>query len=166
MNKTIAIIEWLVEAFGGLARLSVLALVFLVAANVILRYLFAIGPVSLQELEWHLISPIALLGLAYTMKHKADVRVDFIYDRFGPRGRAAVDLVAAILTLAVGVFIAKLALPYVMQSYRMMEGSPNPGGLPYRYLLKAFIPLGFALLALQAVANILHAIRGLKGDAA
>ena len=158
MKQAIALLEWLVEAFGGLARLCVLALVFLVATNVILRYLFSIGPVALQELEWHLISPIALLGLAYTMKHKADVRVDFIYDRFGPRGRALVDLVAAILTLAVGIIITKLALPYVMQSFRIMEGSPNPGGLPYRYLLKAFIPLGFALLALQAIANILHAI--------
>lgn len=161
MNRAIAVIEWLVEAFGGLARLCVLALVFLVAANVLLRYLFSIGPVALQELEWHLISPIALLGLAYTMKHKADVRVDFIYDRFGPRGRAVVDLVAALLTLAVGVLIVKLSLPYVMQSFRMMDGSPNPGGLPYRYLLKAFIPLGFALLALQAFANTLHALQTL-----
>ena len=63
MKVAIDWIERLVEGFGGLARLCVLALVLLVATDVILRYLFSIGPVALQELEWHLISPIALLGL-------------------------------------------------------------------------------------------------------
>lgn len=162
MNQAIPKLEAFVEFIGGLARLCVLALVVLVAANVILRYLFSIGPVALQELEWHLISPIALFGLAYAMKHKADVRVDFVYDRFGPVGRGRIDLVSAVLTFLVALVIVYLSIPYVMQAYDMMEGSPDPGGLPYRYLLKTFLPLGFALLMVQALANLLRSIVQIK----
>jgi TRAP-type mannitol/chloroaromatic compound transport system permease small subunit len=162
MNQAIPKLEAFVEFIGGLARLCVLALVVLVAANVILRYLFSIGPVALQELEWHLISPIALFGLAYAMKHKADVRVDFVYDRFGPVGRGRIDLVSAVLTFLVALVIVYLSIPYVMQAYDMMEGSPDPGGLPYRYLLKIFLPLGFALLMVQALANLLRSIVQIK----
>lgn len=158
MRTTIAGLEWLVEQLGGLARLCVLALVLLVATNVILRYLFSIGPVSLQELEWHLVSPIALLGLAYSMKHRADVRIDFVYERFSLRGQAVVDVVASLLTVAIGACITWLALSYVGHSYAMDEGSPDPGGLPMRYLLKAFIPLGFALLVVQGIADLLRGV--------
>lgn len=162
MKQAIPILEWFVEFIGGLARLCVLALVILVATNVILRYLFSIGPVSMQELEWHLISPIALFGLAYAMKHKADVRVDFVYDRFGPMGKGIIDLASAVLTLGVALFITYLSIPYVMQSYAILEGSPDPGGLPYRYLLKIFLPLGFGLLMVQALANLLAAVVQIK----
>lgn len=162
MKQTIDLIEWLVEQLGGLARLCVLALVLLVATNVILRYLFSIGPVSLQELEWHLVSPIALLGLSYSMKHRADVRVDVLYDRFTPRGQALVDLLASLLTVAIGVFITYLSVKYVNQSFNLNEGSPDPGGLPMRYLLKAFLPLGFGLLVLQGLADVLNAILNIR----
>lgn len=157
MKSLIQYIEKVVEGFGGLARLCVLALVLLVATNVILRYLFSIGPVSLQELEWHLISPIALFGLSYSMKHRADVRVDIFYDKFTARKQGVIDLITAIATIAIGVYITWLGIKYVGQSYRIQEGSPDPGGLPMRYLLKAFIPLGFGLLVIQGVADILRA---------
>ncbi|HCW89187.1 MAG TPA: C4-dicarboxylate ABC transporter permease [Marinobacter sp.] len=162
MTVLIKRIEWLVELMGGLARVCVLALVLLVATNVILRYLFSIGPVSLQELEWHLISPIALLGLSYSMKHRADVRVDFLYDHFSVRTKAIVDLLASALTVAIGLIITRLALDYVAQSYQLGEGSPDPGGLTMRYLLKAFLPLGFILLALQGIADCLNSIKLLR----
>mgnify|MGYP006196887197 CR=1 FL=1 len=154
MKQAIPKLEAFVEFIGGLARLCVLALVVLVAANVILRYLFSIGPVALQELEWHLISPIALFGLAYAMKHKADVRVDFVYERFGPLGKGWIDLFSAVLTFLVALVIVYLSVPYVMQSFDMMEGSPDPGGLPYRWFIKSFIVTAFVLLALAAISRL------------
>lgn len=157
MNRLVEPLEAVVLALGWVARAAVLALVLLVAGNVLLRYAFSWSPVGLQELEWHLISPIALLGMSYAVHHRADVRVDFLYDRFGPRARAGVDLASGLLTLAVGVVIAWLAVPYAMQSYQIAETSPDPGGLPWRYLLKALIPLGFALLALQGLIDSLRA---------
>lgn len=147
-----------VQALGWVARASVLALVLLVAANVLLRYMFSWSPVGLQEVEWHLISPIALLGMAYALHHRADVRVDFLYDRFSPRTRAMVDVAGGLMTVGVGVFIAWLAVPYVIQSYEIGEGSPDPGGLPWRFALKAIIPLGFSLLAVQGLSDTLRAL--------
>lgn len=158
MKSLIQSIEGVVEGFGGVARLCVLALVLLVATNVILRYFFSIGPVGLQELEWHLISPIALLGLSYSMKHRADVRVDVLYDKFSPQKQSVVDFITAFFTVAIGVYICWLGMSYVGQSYQLQEGSPDPGGLAMRYLLKAFIPLGFGLLALQGLADMMRAV--------
>lgn len=157
MDRLLKPLERVILALGWVARAAVLALVLLVAANVLLRYAFSWSPVGLQETEWHLISPIALLGMAYAVYHRADVRVDFLYDRFGARTRAAIDLLSGLLTLAVGAVIAWLAIPYVMQAYDIGEASPDPGGLPYRYLLKAFIPLGFSLLAIQGLLDTLRA---------
>lgn len=151
-------IEQLVEALGALARACVLLLVLLVSFDVLMRYLFDFSPVALQELEWYLISPIALLGIAYTLKHRQDVRVDFLYEKFGVKTKAAVDLFSGIATAAIGFFIAHLAFKYTMQSYNMGEGSPDPGGLPYRFLIKAFLPLGFALFGLQGLADSLRAL--------
>ncbi len=163
MLYVIHFLESIIERLGVIARYSLLALVLLVASNVLLRYFFSISPVPLQEFEWHLISPIALLGISYALKHRADVRVDVFYDRFSLKGRALVDLIGALMTIAIGAAIAWLGLSYTEQSWQLMEGSPDPGGLPYRYLLKAFIPLGFAALALQGVADCLRALLVLSG---
>jgi len=165
MNKLLRPLEALIEGLGWVARAAVLALVLLVGANVLLRYAFSFSPVSLQELEWHLVSPIALLGMSYAVYHRADVRVDFLYDRFGVRSQAAIDLISGLLTVAIGVIIAWLAVPYVMQAYDIGEGSPDPGGLPYRYLVKTFIPIGFSLLAVQGLIDTLRALATLISGA-
>ncbi len=140
-----------------------LIMVLIVATNVILRYMFRIGPVSLQELEWHLMSPIALIGMSYALRHNAHVRVDILYDAFSRRGQLVVDLFAALVTVVVSVILVKLSFNFVYQAYSIGEGSPDPGGLPYRFLLRAFIPLGFALLMLQAIAQGIRAGLRLKG---
>ncbi len=158
MMALVTRIEGLVEALGSLARACVLLLVLLVSFDVLMRYLFDFSPVALQELEWYLISPIALLGIAYTLKHRQDVRVDFLYEKFSVKTKAAVDLFSGIATTAIGFYIAHLAFKYTLQSYHMGEGSPDPGGLPYRFLVKAFLPLGFGLFGLQGVADSLRAL--------
>ncbi len=133
-----------------------LVLVLLVAFNVILRYAFRLGPVALQELEWHLMSPIALVGMSYALRHGDHVRVDIFFDRFGRTLQEWIDLTAAIVTVVIAVIIFKLSLGFVDQAYSIGEGSPDPGGLPHRFLLRAFIPLGFALLGVQAVAKAIR----------
>ncbi|WP_230971437.1 TRAP transporter small permease subunit [Nitrogeniibacter aestuarii] len=158
MDTLLKPLEALIEGLGWVAKGALLALVLIVAGNVLLRYAFSFSPVSMQEFEWHLVSPIALIGMSYAVYHRADVRVDFLYDRFGLRAQATIDLISGLLTLAIGIIIAWLAVPYVMQAYDIGEGSPDPGGLPYRYLVKAFIPLGFSLLAIQGLIDSLRAI--------
>ena len=148
-------LEVIVEWAGRLTMWILLAMVLLIGANVILRYLFAIGPVALQELAWHLMVPVALIGSAYGLRHDAHVRVDIFYDRFGGRTKALVNLFAASGLLITAALVFYLSLNFVNQAYEIGEGSPDPGGLPHRFLLKAFIPLGFGLLAIQALAHVI-----------
>jgi len=140
-----------------------LVIVGLMAANVLLRYLFSAGSVWAQELEWHLLVPLILFGMSYALRHDAHVRVDIMYGRFSRRGKAAVDLVSAALTIAISVLIIWFSLHYVEQSYVIDEGSPDPGGIPHRYFIKGLIPVGFAVLLLQAFANALAAAARLRG---
>jgi TRAP-type mannitol/chloroaromatic compound transport system permease small subunit len=151
-------LEGAVRALSRLATLAVLALVVLVTANVIARYFFASGTVWLQELEWHLLVPIALFGASYALATGDHVRVDMLYERFPPWLRHAVDLLAAVVGIVVCVLMIKFSVAYVLQSVATLEGSPDPGGLPGRFVLKALIPLGFALLLVQfAAMGLRHA---------
>ncbi|NGM19138.1 TRAP transporter small permease subunit [Roseomonas stagni] len=156
-------IDDIVDRIGQLSALAVAALVLVMASNVLLRYGFSLGSVWAQELEWHLMSPIALIGAAYALRHGEHVRVDVLYAGFSPRMKALVDLVAGIAGCVVCVLVIQLSWRYVMQSYGQDEGSANPGGIPARYILKAFIPAGFALLLLQFVAETLRAASRLRG---
>jgi TRAP-type mannitol/chloroaromatic compound transport system permease small subunit len=151
-ERLVAGIEWIIEWAGRIAAWVSLLLVLVVAYDVLARYGLGGASVAMQEFEWHLVPPIALIGMAYAMRHREHVRVDFIYSALPPRGQAFIDLFGAILTLVVSVIFIKLSLPFVQESYRLHEGSPDPGGLPDRWILKAFIPLGFSLLAIQSVA--------------
>ena len=149
-------IEAVVDVFGRLAAYVGVALVLLVAGNVFARYFFRTGTIWLQELEWHLIAPIALIGMSFTLLKGEQVRVDFLYDQMPRPLRETVEIVTGILTIVFAVIVVKLSLPFVEQAWRIGEGSPNPGGMPYRSVLKALIPFGFALLALQGLAHTLR----------
>jgi len=155
-------IDGVVDRIGQLSAIAVAALVLVMASNVLLRYGFSLGSVWAQELEWHLMSPIALIGAAYALRHGEHVRVDVLYAGFRERAKAMVDLLAGIAGAVICVLVIQLSWRYVMQSWGQDEGSANPGGIPMRYLLKAFIPAGFALLLLQFVAETLRALARLR----
>lgn len=162
LQKLIDRLETFVELVGRLAAWLVLGLVLLVAFNVLARYMFSAGTVALQELEWHMLAVTALIGMSYGINRGDEVRVDMLYAGYSPRTKAVVDILSAVLMLLVALFIIKVSIGYVQQSYAYNEGSPDPGGLPYRFILKALIPIGFFLLALQSVAQIAKAIRAYK----
>jgi TRAP-type mannitol/chloroaromatic compound transport system permease small subunit len=149
-------IEVVVGVFGRLAAYVGVALVLLVAGNVFARYFFRTGTIWLQELEWHLIAPIALIGMSYTLLKGEQVRVDFLYEQMPRALREVVEIMTGILTIIFAVIVVKLSLPFVEQAWRIGEGSPNPGGMPHRAVLKALIPFGFVLLALQGLAHTLR----------
>lgn len=154
------------EWSGRLVAWLVLAMVLIICWDVAMRYLFQSGSIMLQELQWHLFSLVFLLGAAYTLRHDGHVRVDVFLRsrRIGPRGRAAVDLFGTALFLVpFCVLVIHGSLPFVENSYRFGEGSPDPGGLSHRFLLKAAIPLGFALLLLQGLALMIRSAQVLLG---
>ena len=157
-------IERFVDLVGEWTSWLALVIVALMATNVLLRYLFSTGSVWAQELEWHLLARLILFGSSYALRHGAHVRVDIIYGRFSERSKAIVDLASAILAIAISALFIWFSLHYVQQSYVIDEGSPDPGGLPHRYLLKALIPIGFALLLLQSIAVALDSLEKLRGS--
>jgi TRAP-type mannitol/chloroaromatic compound transport system permease small subunit len=154
-------VESAVRLFGWIAAWSCVALVLLVAGDVFARYLFRIGAVWLQELQWHLISPIALFGMSYALLCGEQVRVDILFDRYPPAVRRAVEIAGGLALVLIAGYAMWLALPWVQQSWLRNEASPNPGGLPWRWALKALVPLGFLLLALQGLAHALRHALGL-----
>ncbi len=154
-NRLAGAIEWLSEWSGRLVAWLVLAMVLLITYDVAMRYLFQAGSVALQELEWHLFALVFLLGAAYTLKHDGHVRVDVLYQAkwMTPRRQAWVNLFGTLLfLLPFCVLIIVSSWPFVYNAFQIGEGSPDPGGLPYRFLLKASIPLGFSMIALQGLA--------------
>lgn len=149
----VARVERAVDLTGRAASWLTLAIVVLMAAGVLLRYAFSTGSVWAQELEWHLLAPLVLFGMTYALLKGEHVRVDVFYARYSPRGQAAVDLLAALLAMAMAVLVIRYSIQFVSQSYAINEISSDPGGLTHRWMLKALIPLGFAVFALQAAAQ-------------
>ena len=169
LAQTIKAIDTFTEWSGRSVAWLVLAMVLLICYDVAMRYLFQQGSVALQELEWHLFALIFLLGSAYTLKHDEHVRVDIIYQsrRVSDKQRAIINIVGIILFLfPFCALILISAWPFVENAYFYHEGSPDPGGLPYRYLLKASILLGFFMVMLQALAELLRNILKLQNTKA
>jgi TRAP-type mannitol/chloroaromatic compound transport system permease small subunit len=149
-------IERFVDTVGRITAWSSFALALVMGGNVLLRYGFNTGSVWSQELEWHLMSPICLFGMSYALVHREHVRVDVLFAGYSQRNKDLVEFVSAVLGMAICAIVIKLSYAYVMQSWNIGEGTANPGGISARYLLKALIPLGFAILFLQYLS---HAIQ-------
>ncbi len=166
LNQLSVRLEQFSERTGMLVSWLVLAMVLLVSYDVAMRYLFQSGSVAIQEMEWHLFSLIFLIGAAYTLKHDDHVRLDLFYKSkfMDDRRRAWIDLFGSIfLLIPFCILIISSAWPFVYQSYIHLEGSPDPGGLPYRWILKASIPLGFTFLLLQGVSDIVKNLSTILG---
>jgi TRAP-type mannitol/chloroaromatic compound transport system permease small subunit len=151
-------IERLIDAIGRVILWVTLAMIALVATNVLLRYSLSLGSVWAQELEWHLLATLILLGMSYALQRGDNVRVDLFYARYTPGTKRLVNIASALLTLIVALIFIKLSWAYVGQSFSIDEKSADPGGIPWRWLLKGLIPVGFALLALQALAELIRVL--------
>jgi TRAP-type mannitol/chloroaromatic compound transport system permease small subunit len=153
----IKFIDTFIEWTGKTSSWLVLGLVLLICYDVAMRYLFQQGSVALQELEWHLFALIFLLCSAYTLKHDEHVRVDIIYQShfMSDKKRALVNIFGTLfLLLPFCILILTSSWPFVENAFYYNEGSPDPGGLPYRFLLKGSLLVAFGLLILQALADL------------
>jgi TRAP-type mannitol/chloroaromatic compound transport system permease small subunit len=160
--KTIVWIVRLIDALndkvGHFISWLTTLLVVIVCYDVFTRYFLRSSSVAVQELEWHIFAEIFLLGAAYTLKQDNHVRVDVFYCRLSPRGKALIDLFGGLIFLIpFALLIIWASQGFISLSWSVQETSPDPGGLPYRYLLKTMIPAGFALVLLQGIAESLRA---------
>ena len=142
------------DRFGRGVSWLMLAMVLVVFVDVILRYAFNQSSVFTQELEWHIFGLVYLLGAGYTMLYDEHVRVDIVYSRWSPRRKAWANFIFAFLFFFPSVLLVMYtATPFIRNSFMVNEGSPDPGGVPWRWALKSVIIIGFALLFLQGVSE-------------
>jgi TRAP-type mannitol/chloroaromatic compound transport system permease small subunit len=157
-------IDALNERIGRLAIWLVLVATLVSAGNAVVRYGLNTSSNAWLEIQWYLFGLIFLLGAGYTLKHNGHVRIDVIYGRLGPRARAWVDLLGGVLfLLPMSGLIAWLGWEFFLASYEVNEGSPDAGGL-LRWPIKLAVPLGFALLWLQGVSEVIKRAGVLRGD--
>jgi TRAP-type mannitol/chloroaromatic compound transport system permease small subunit len=141
-----------------------LGLVLVIFVDVVMRYMFRTSYVFTQELEWHLFAFIFLIGAGYTLLHDGHVRVDVLYQRLGTKGKAWINLVGVLLFLFPGcIMIIVTSFKFVYTSWAIMEGSPDPGGVPFRFIVKGTIPVGFGLLLLQGTSLGIHSLLQILG---
>lgn len=147
--------EWVGRGTGWVA----LGLVLVVFVDVVMRYLFNTSFVFVQELEWQLFAFIFLIGAGYTLLYDGHVRVDIFYQRHGLKGKAWTNLLGVVLFLIPGcLMIIATSWHFVYRAWVIGEGSPDPGGIPYRFIVKGFIPVGFGLLLLQGISMGVHSL--------
>ncbi len=156
-------IDALNGAVGRAVKWLVLAATLVSAGNAVMRYGFDLSSNAWLELQWYLFALIFLLGAGYTHRHNGHVRIDVLYGRFNPRTRAWVDLLGGLLfLLPMAGLIAWLGWAAFQTSWAVSETSPDSGGL-LRWPIKLAIPVGFALLFLQGLAESIKRAAFLMG---
>ncbi len=132
---------------GVILFIVMLLMTFNVFYDVVMRYVFSQGSIAMQEMEWHLFSVLILIGMSYTLMEEGHVRVDLLYDNWPLKKKAMVNMVGAVIfILPIALLVATNSVGFVMESYTSHEISGDPGGLHYRWIIKALIPASFWLL--------------------
>ena len=165
MNKFITLIDQTSDRLGKAVSWLALLMVLVMGLIVALRYVFQIGSIALQESVFYL-NAMLTCGAAFTLKDQRHVRVDVIYNRLSPRGRALIDLFGTTIFLSLSTgFIVWASWDYVALAWRIREGSAESSGLPFVYVLKTALLLLPALLFIQGFAEAVRAYSVLRDSA-
>ncbi len=157
------LIDALTERVGRLAIWLVLIATLISAGNALARYTLGESSNAWLEIQWYLFGAMFLLTAGYTLKHNGHVRIDIFYNRLGERGQAWIDLIGGLLfLLPMAGLLTWLAWPIFIDAWLTQEMSPDAGGL-VRWPVKLLLPVGFALLALQGVAEVIKRLGVLSG---
>ena len=163
MHALIDNIERFIDWSGRAVSWLTLLMVIVTFIVVVLRYVFDIGWIALQESITYMHAMVFLVGASWAMQHGAHVRVDIFYSRFSTRTKAWVDLFGSLLLLLpVMIFIAWISWVYVIDSWNVLEGSREAGGLPAVFLLKSLILVLAIMLILQALVQIMRCVQTIR----
>lgn len=148
---------------GVLACIAMILLLFNVFFDVVMRYAFNDVSIAMQELEWHLFSAVFLLGIPYAIHENSHVRVDIFYDRWSEKTQAYINLFGTLIfILPLVVLVSYYSINFTFDAYEIGEGSGDPGGLPYRWIIKSLIPFSFIMMGLASLGLITRALLILK----
>lgn len=157
------LIDRMSEFIGRWVAWLVLAAVLVSAGNAISRKLFNLSSNAYLEVQWYLFAAVFLLAAGYTLLRQEHVKIDVLSGRFSKRTQVWIEIVGlALFLLPFVVYIIKLAMPLVLNAYVTGEMSQNAGGL-IRWPVYALLPIGLALLGLQAVSELIKRFAFLQG---
>ena len=161
MNKALAgtskVIGKIIDALGNFCSVLMILMVANVFYDVVMRYFFNDVSIAMQELEWHLFAAMFMFGIAYTLKEDAHVRVDIFYDAMSKHKQALVNIFGSVFfALPITLVILYFSIDYTFDAFEMGEGSPDPGGLPYRWIVRSIIPFSSLFLVLAIVYVVLN----------
>jgi len=160
MNKVIKILDRITDFVGYIATTALLLMLVNVFYDVIMRYFFHNSSVGMQELEWHLFSIVFLFGIAYSLKENAHVRVDMFYENMSPTKQAIINILGSIIfIIPFSLLIISSGSSFAYEAYSLNEMSGDPGGLPFRWVIKSAIALSFLFLIIATISFILHNIQ-------
>jgi len=161
--KLSQLIDWLNERVGKGAFWLVLIMTLISAGNAVVRFIFNYSSNGLLEIQWYLFAAVFLLCSPYTLQKNEHVRIDVLSGKLSPRGLAVIDIIGTLFfLLPMVVVVLWLSLPLIAESYKINEMSANAGGL-IRWPVKILLPIGFALLALQGISELIKRIAFLAG---
>lgn len=149
--------------FGRIADWMVLAACAISAGNAFIRYGFSWSSNAWLEVQWYLFAGTVMLGAAYTLRRNEHVRVDLVFGAVGARTRLWIDILGIIFFLLPGMLLLTwMTWPFFLDAWMRNEGSPNAGGL-LRWPVKILMPIGFALVSLQGLSELVKRIAALRG---
>jgi TRAP-type mannitol/chloroaromatic compound transport system permease small subunit len=157
------LIDAINRRLGYLANWMILIACVISAGNAMIRYAFDMSSNAWLEIQWYLFAGVVMLGASYTLQRNEHVRVDIVYMQLPERGKEWLDLIGtAVFLIPSCLIIAWLAWPFFYESWHIQETSSNAGGL-IRWPVKLLVPLGFVLVALQGVSEIIKRAAALRG---
>jgi TRAP-type mannitol/chloroaromatic compound transport system permease small subunit len=160
-----ALIDALNEKIGVVCNWLVLLACVVSAGNAMVRYAYDSSSNAWLEVQWYMFAVIVMFGAAYTLKRNEHVRVDILYMTLSRRGQLWIDILGALVfLLPTCAILAWLSWPFFMQSFNVYEHSSNAGGL-LRWPIKLVLPVGFALVALQGLSELIKRVAFLNGYA-
>lgn len=157
------LIDALNEKIGQIVSFALLTAVLICTGNALIRYIFNISSNGWLEIQWYLFSAVFLLGTSATLRRNEHVRIDVVAGRFSKRTQVWIDIFGFVFfLLPMASLILYFAAPYALESIRNQEVSSNAGGLIV-WPAKLLIPVGFLLLTLQGVSELIKRIGYLRG---
>lgn len=161
--KLSQLIDWISERVGKGAFWLILLMTVISSGNAAVRFVFNYSSNGLLEIQWYLFAAVFLLCSPYTLQKNEHVRIDVLSGKLSPRGLAVIDIIGTLFfLLPMVVLVLYLSIPLVADSYHISEMSANAGGL-IRWPVKILLPIGFSLLALQGISELIKRIAFLQG---
>lgn len=160
------VLDRIVKGVGDVVSWLWVLLVAVIVTNVTARYVFGQGSIAFEEIQWHLYAVGWLIGLSYCIQNDSHIRIDILHERFSPRTKAWIDFIGILVFLLPYTAVVIIYAPaFIQYSITTGEISDAPGGLPYRWVIKSMMIIGYVFILIAAISRLTRAWAMISGAA-